>query len=308
MGVIYLLTYIFGSIFLTLASRKVILDIRDAEPIGGSLLGIAVGSGFILMAALLHTVSIKRRGDAGILENTRKLPIYWLFIAIAAWILPTIAAWIQFEMFYEDILMAPFTTIIGAIGIVLWLTSHATSTWTVRAPVITAAIALIGLPIGLFTFGYSLNHFNEHLSNVTTYTISMSSTGANNTLVTKHVFKAHDASFISENEYDIGEETRSMIGALANAEPVDVDIEEEIEAGRMKYLDDGRLVFRNDDGTWPTKSGVETFMEDFDSAIAAGITQNAENKSIERENWEKELEVRRRSGRIFTSPPTLEDK
>lgn len=293
MGVFYLLGYVFGSILVTLGGRNLLLNLRDGEPLVGALQMLAFGVAVILASAVLQALVVKRRGNAGVLDRARDIDNRFLLLAGVAWLLPTVAAWAQFESFREPIYMFPVLTIGGAIALVLGAASRFTSGWALRAPAMTCAIALVGLPVGLITVGWPMSHFRHHLSDVVVFTVD-----ENNR--TEHRFEADEPFFDEYADVGLGDETHGLLGAIARAEAVVIDVDEEIAAGRMKRLDDGSYVTANADGTFPTLSASEQLTKMLGAAIEADGVERAAKRAERRRAWEDERDRRRSGGRIFS--------
>lgn len=293
MGVFYLLGYIFGSLLLTLGGRDLILNIQEGESPEETWPLLVGGAAIVLVSAFLQALVVRRRGDSGVLDKASGLGKRFLLLAGVAWLLPTVVAWVQFESFSEPVYMFPVITIAGAVALSLGVASRATRGLSLRAPVMTSAMAVFGLPLGLVTVGLPMNHFNHHLSDVVVFTFSDAER-------TEHRFAADDPFFDEHEDVGIGDETRALLSALAGAKEVDVDVEEEIAAGRMKRLDDGSYVTANADGTFPTVSATEEFTALFDKATDADAELAAVRRSDRRAAWEDEMDRRRNGGRLFS--------
>ncbi|TXD42879.1 hypothetical protein FRC96_02325 [Lujinxingia vulgaris] len=111
------------------------------------------------------------------------------------------------------------------------------------------------------------------------------------------VFEADDASYVQELSPMIGEETGSLLSALANAK--EIDVSEEIAAGRMRRLEDGTLVRVGEDGEDIPLERWDSFDEEFDAALQADRAEASLEEAKRRADWEAEIEARRRGGRLF---------
>jgi len=293
MGVIYLLLYIFGALFVWLGARDLFADLLEGAPILGALQFAGFGAWLIAMGALLHAVVLRRRDDAGVLEELPGMSRQWFFTALVVWLLPTLVAWMQFELFVDPIRMFPMLTVAGAAVLVLGLISHALRRHSLRWPLSIATVALIGVPLGLLTVSVPLSHFNFHLSSVKVFMVG----DEYDNRPSHVVFEGDDPTYIAPLPSTIGEASGSILNALANAE--EVDVSEEIAAGRMRRLEDGTLVRVNADGSEAALNSWTTFEEDFDAALRADREKAAAEDAKLRAVWEAEIEARRRGGRIF---------
>src|SRR5690554_2104206 len=166
MGVIYLLLYIFGALFVWLGARDLFADLLEGAPILGALQFAGFGAWLIAMGALLHAVVLRRRDDAGVLEELPGMSRQWFFTALVVWLLPTLVAWMQFELFVDPIRMFPMLTVAGAAVLVLGLISHALRRHILRLTLSIATVALIGSPLLLLTVSVAVILLILHLRSV----------------------------------------------------------------------------------------------------------------------------------------------
>ncbi|QED27891.1 hypothetical protein FRD01_11720 [Microvenator marinus] len=296
MGVVYLFTYLIGAFLVFLGARNTIQDaIEGVELENLPMFGFGVL--VILLAAILQTLVIKRRGDAGLLEELADFPLKSFLLGMAAWFVPMLVTWIQFELHMNPIYFIPWLTIIGAMAVV-W----AIARWTTRShkysfSIASALVALVGLPLGAISVEAPSSHYQYHLTDLRTSFYNTS------TMVREtYDFEAQEPEFYSEQKL-IGDEMGELLSALANAK--EIDIEEEIAAGRAKYDINGEhILWLQEDGQWVKTEDRESF--DFnkamDDAAKKDAEEHAKKEAARRAAFEKELELRRRGGRLFSSP------
>ncbi|RAL20133.1 hypothetical protein DL240_18665 [Lujinxingia litoralis] len=293
MGVIYLLVYIFGSLSVWLGSRNVISAALDGESILGAMQFVGFGVWMIVLAAILHAVVLKRREDAGVLEGLN--PSRWKLLigGMLAWWVPTVAAWIQFELYIDPIRMFPFVTVVGAGAVVLWLAFRVLPQTKMMWPLATVAVTLLGIPLGLLTVSVPIKHFNHHLSSVKIRAFENSGYARSY----EGIIAAHDDTYIGGPAPLIGEEGLGVLGELADAR--EVDVEAEIAAGRLREAEDGTLIKINEDGSEEKVGTLETFDDVFQEALEADRKVASEEEARKRAAWEAEMEERRRGGRFL---------
>lgn len=296
MGVVYLFTYLIGAFLVFLGARNTIRDaIEGVELENLPMFGFGVL--VIFLAAILQTLVIKRRGDAGLLEELADFPLKSFLLGLAAWFVPMLVTWIQFELHMNPIYFVPWLTIIGAMAVV-W----AIARWTTRShkyslSIASALVALVGLPLGAISVEAPTSHYQYHLTDLRTSFYN------SNTMVQEtYDFEAQEPEFYSEQEL-IGDEMGELLNALANAK--EIDLEEEIAAGRAKYDINGEhILWLQEDGQWVKTEDRESF--DFnkvmDDAAKKDAEEHAKKEAARRAAFEKELELRRRGGRLFSSP------
>ncbi|RVU41384.1 hypothetical protein EA187_18750 [Lujinxingia sediminis] len=292
MGVLYLLIYIFGAIFVWVGSYRVLDDVLAGEPLMEAMQIGGFGVLMIVQAAILHAVVLHRRRDAGVLEAFEVPGRRWFGVAAAAWLAPILVAWAQFEWFVDPIRMFPVITVGGASALVMGGVSRLLRKHRLRWPLTIAAVALVGLPVGLLTVSLPMSHFNYHLSSVQVSMFQDHYGGLENV-----VFEADDPDYIAGHVSPIGEQTSEWLSALANAE--EVDISEEIAAGRMRRLEDGTLVRVGEHGEELRLHEWASVSKDIDMAMEADRAQAAAEEAKRRAEWEVEIEKRRQGGRLF---------
>lgn len=296
MGVVYLFTYLIGALFVFLGARDTIRNaIEGVELENLPVLGFGVL--MILMAAILQTMVIKRRRDAGILEKLTDSPLKYFLLGMAAWFVPMLVTWIQFELHMNPIYFVPWLTIIGAMAVVWAIARWTTRTHKYSLSIASAMVALIGLPLGAISVEAPSSHYMYHLTDLRT-SFYNTSTRVQET----YDFEATEPEFYSEQKL-MGDEMGELMNALANAE--EVDLEEEIAAGRAKYDTTGEhILWLQEDGQWVKTEDRETFdfNEAMDEAARKDAEEHAKKEAARRAAFEKELELRRRGGRLFSSP------
>lgn len=296
MGVVYLFTYLIGALFVFLGARDTIRNaIEGVELENLPVLGFGIL--MILMAAILQTMVIKRRRDAGILEKLTDSPLKYFLLGMAAWFVPMLVTWIQFELHMNPIYFVPWLTIIGAMAVVWAIARWTTRTHKYSLSIASAMVALIGLPLGAISVEAPSSHYMYHLTDLRT-SFYNTSTRVQET----YDFEATEPEFYSEQKL-MGDEMGELMNALANAE--EVDLEEEIAAGRAKYDTTGEhILWLQEDGQWVKTEDRETFdfNEAMDEAARKDAEEHAKKEAARRAAFEKELELRRRGGRLFSSP------
>ncbi|MBA2662447.1 MAG: hypothetical protein H0U74_09150 [Bradymonadaceae bacterium] len=299
MGVIYLLLYLLGGLIVTVGSYHLLSDILDELTLWSAFQTIGFGAAIILGAGLLHALTIRRRGNAGVLEDVAEMSGKTMGMAAAAWLLPSVAAWVQFELFIEPVHMFPIITFFGGVALAFGVCSRLMTTWPMRRAAAAMGTALFGIPLGLLAVSLPLHHFNYHLTNVHVSTRDYSSRATKT-----QVFKADDPTFKSEMVSSLGKETSALLNAIANAKTIDVA--QEVAAGRMRQLDDGSYVTVNADGSLNPVGGAGNLEHSMDEALAADRTVSAEAQAQKRREWEQEIWLRRNGGRLFSSPDRLD--
>ena len=296
MGVVYLFTYLIGALFVFLGARDTIRNaIEGVELENLPVLGFGVL--MILMAAILQTMVIKRRRDAGILEKLTDSPLKYFLLGMAAWFVPMLVTWIQFELHMNPIYFVPWLTIIGAMAVVWAIARWTTRTHKYSLSIASAMVALIGLPLGAISVEAPSSHYMYHLTDLRT-SFYNTSTRVQET----YDFEATEPEFYSEQKL-MGDEMGELMNALANAE--EVDLEEEIAAGRAKYDTTGEhILWLQEDGRWVKTEDRETFdfNEAMDEAARKDAEEHAKKEAARHAAFERELELRRRGGRLFSSP------
>lgn len=290
MGVAYLLAYVIGALLITLGANRLLNDIVAGAELMEGLVAFGGGVGIVLAAGLLQAVVIKRRGDAGMLEALPSMGKKGFIIAAAIWLLSIAWPWIQFELYWNPVDIYPLITLAGASALVFGVAQRISEKSKYRNSLATMAVAIVGVPLGLLSVALPTAHFNYHLTHVQTTT---SSTGEG---IQEHTFFADDPRFLDQETNIMSEETAELFNSLAEARPVDIDAE--IEAGRMKRLADGTVVILDREGI-----GGPAQHEDVgklvDDALEKDARAAAEQKARARAKFEAELEARRRGGRIF---------
>src|SRR5690554_3645465 len=163
MGVVYLFTYLIGALLVFLGARNTIRDAFEGVELE-SLPIFGFGVLMILLAAILQTLVIKRRGDAGLLEKLS--PLKSFLLGMAAWFVPMLVTWIQFELHMNPIYFIPWLTIIGAMAVVWAIARWVTRSHKYSFSIASALVALIGLPLGAISVEAPSSHYQYHLSDL----------------------------------------------------------------------------------------------------------------------------------------------
>ena len=291
MGVVYLFSYLLGGLAVALGTSHLLDAIRESEPILSALKFIGFGTFLIVSGGILQAIVAKRRGNDGLLGIFPPMGAKGAIIATAVWLVPLGWAWAQFEMFQNPIDMYPFLSMGGAVALAFGLGSRVAQASPMRSAIAMMVVGFVGMPAGILSLALSSSHFNYHLSDVRT-TFRDSTTRETKTFIDQ----ADDPEFLYE-ESGIGDETSEMLEAFANAKTIDVA--EEIEAGRMRMLEDGSYVVVNPDGTDAKMGGADDLSTAVDKAFAADEAAAAEKRTKAREAYEAEVEKRRLGGRLF---------
>ncbi|QAT88080.1 hypothetical protein EJ065_6552 [Corallococcus coralloides] len=292
MGVVYLLSYIFGGVAVTLGLYRLLGDLRDGSPLGGTLLIVAFGAGLVSLGGLLHVLVERRRNPGGAPRELPRMGRRMFALVGAMWALPIVAAWIQFELFIEPTYMAPDVTVLGGIGLTFGVCSRVMAKWPMRWATATMAVALIGLPLGLLGVALPIRHFTHHLTDVAMVLHD------DNSPETRTVTFNGDAPSAPAVPVGVGDEMTELLSAYANAR--EIDVAAEIAAGRMRQLEDGRYVTVNPDGTEAPIGTAAQLEQAFDDALAADDRKAAEEQAARRAEWEQEMRERKRGGRLFS--------
>lgn len=304
MAVIAILGLLLGSLLSYLASSHVIQATLAEEEVLPELPLLGVGLGIVIASSLLLALVQKRRGTAGIFGGGRA-SARLIGITAALLFVPLLAAWVQFELFWNPVHMMPVFSVLGALGLVYALSTYVFGEGAFQAAGRMSAVALIGLPLGLASVALPARHFNYHLTDVA---VSFRENVWSRQLKTR--IQEADTPDAVERPSDIGDNTLDFLSALANAE--EINVQDEIDAGRMRRLDDGSLVRVEADGTT-----LPVVQDGFGEAMALlDEAQEADKKAADEEYTarlsarDQELAQRRVGGRLFGSlftPSARED-
>lgn len=302
MGVFYLLFYIFGAALVTLGGARLIDAIWEGEGWASALQILGVGAGLVVGAAILQGLVQRRRGHAGVLDQLPALSGRGILLALAIYLGSILAAWVQFELFMEPVHMFPFVTVLSAMAMVFGLVQRVVPAGNFRWALLTAAVALFGLPVGLLGLGLPIAHFNHHLTSV-----RFSLTNPSTYETQEFNFPADAPEPPVDEVSPLGEGTLGILEALGSAE--EIDVTEEIAAGRMRRLEDGTLVTIHEDGRETTLVTGEAALGElsaaFDRAWAEDEERAARERAERRAAWEREMLLRKRGGRLFSRPDEL---
>lgn len=238
----------------------------------------------------------RRRGEGGFLQNLPGFSRKFWAAAIGAWLGPVVLAWIQFELHWEPVWMFPIITVGGALATSYAVFSHATRSRMLRWPATTVGMAVFGLPLGLLAVALPLAHFNYHLTTVKSQSTNW------NTGKTRTYEWAPSEPTMPETPSPLGDEVSALLRAFAEAEVV--DIQDEIAAGKMRRHDDGSLVRVHPNGTeTPIEQGAPGELpEAVDAAFSADARADAQRLAAERAEWNRQMDLRRKGGRLFSRP------
>ncbi|AKQ69154.1 hypothetical protein A176_006066 [Myxococcus hansupus] len=292
MGVVYLLLYLAGGGLLTLSVSRFLQDALNGAPLAESAPLVALGMGLVCFAALLHAVTLRRRNPDGPSAALPRMGRVAFALAGVMWAMPILIGWLQFELFINPIQMAPHLMFLGGLFLVFCVCTHVTATWRMPVVATTAGVALFGLPLGLLGAALPIGHFNHHLSDVV--------------LLMSDPMTGEDRSVLSERadvpmppqEMNPHKNVMDLAAALGNARQI--NIEEELAAGRMKQLDDGSYVVVNPDGSEAALESAAAFDEALDEAVEADKRQAFEAEAARVAEWERQMRQRRPGGRLFT--------
>jgi hypothetical protein len=297
MGVAYLLTYIAGALLVVAGSTRLLNDLLSGSDLteGGSVFldGVVV----ILAGGILQAVVIGRRGDAGVLDDLPPAGSRVLILGAIAWLASVTWPWIQFELFWNPIRIYPLITLLASSASVFALAHRIFRQSKLRVSFATMSVALLGVPLGLLSVIVPAAHFNHHLTDVRTSTYSTSGG------VRDHTFSGSDA-FLSEHESEsLGDETARLLDAIGQAEPIDV--EADIEQGRLMRLEDGTLVIL-DEEHFAAMADQQEVAKRLEDALEEDRKKAAQDRARESARALAEMNERRLGGRIlgFTPPDT----
>jgi len=295
MGVMALLAYLAGAGVLTLGARHVLLDLLSGEAWDSSLQVLLVGTLLVAAAAVLHALVIRRRGHGGLLSSEA----HWLQASAGIggllWLLPLLAAWLQFEFFVEPVRLFPLPAVLGAMLMVYAIGARLMRQWTWVQPLSMVGVALLGMPLGLLSVALPAAHFQHHLSSVSMQ-MALPGVGQAQTY-------APPASDLSPapSLRGTGPGTLEFLEALAQARPIDVQAE--LAAGRLRRLPDGSLVVVADDGSEsPVGTGQDLEMA-LDAAVRADGEAADKAALAEEAAWQAALRERREGGRWLGRQP-----
>lgn len=269
MGVIYLLAYIAGGLFVTAGGWNVTRSVLDGSPLAPQLQLVLVGIALVVVAALLHAWTEKRRNAGQPYEPIEPPTTLSLAIALAVWALPIITAWIQFELFLNPIRMAIEMTVLGGVVFAFLLARRLLKPGPLRGPGTMVVVALFGVPFGLVGAVLPLSHFTHHLSDVAV-TIFAKAYSPYTKTVTFHRDTVTAPSDPAPN-YDA---TLDLGAAIADARPADPDVEATGNAADLERM--------------------------LESAYAADRERNDAERDARLGAWHGEVERRKRGGRLIT--------
>lgn len=296
MGVFYLLFYLLGAALVTFGATELAGAVLEGEGWSRGLTAAGLGGLVIAGGGLLQALVARRRGGTGLLETLSPMRgrtvVSWLGLYLGS----IVAAWVQFELYAEPVHMFPFLTVPAALAVVFGLATRVLRTGRLRGVWLASSLALVGLPVGLLGVVLPAAHFNHHLSSVKFVLTDP------HTHESREVTLPADAPNPPEAEVALGEETLGFLHALANAK--EVDVAEELAAGRMLQLEDGRYVIVDEDGRErPVEAGAaEKLTEQLGLSVEADTAAGLQKYAAQRELWEREMERRRRAGRLFSRP------
>lgn len=291
MVILYVLLYLFGSLLVFFGGRSAMRDALSASSLEGLSI-LAFGVGMVVAAAALQIYEVRRRGDSALPEERPELPLKLLTLAFLAWSMPLTISWIQFERHVNPIYFFPWLTVGGAVAVV-WVAVR-WGTWRSQYSnvVSTLLVALIGLPFGAFSVEALNSHFHHHLTDL------------------RIIFYNHDTELMDTRDFEapepvfyardpgVGAQMGELFDALSDAKPV--DIWQEIDQGRAKIDEDGETILWLRDGKWVASTPLnEAALEE---AAAADAQEHAKKEAIRRAAFNRELELRRQGGRLFSSP------
>ena len=298
MGVIYLLGHFLGAGLITLGLYRFSADLFDgADPtLGINILGI----GLLIGAAsgILQAV-VTQKGDGeevkGMSEKTLLQGPIGFFLAVVFWLAPMIWAWVQFELFWDPIRFHIFASIFGACALAFWIARRVTSSKKYRGAILSVSISMVGLPLGILSVQGLSSHFLHHLSDVKL--VGVSTRYNTYSEPDKNILKASPPSSHYQKKI-VQDKTLEFLDALSNAELVDV--EAEIEAGRMKRLEDSTLVRVGEDGSHlPVAADMDKLNQLREDAFKRDERADAQDAQRHRQAHEARIKRLREGGRIF---------
>lgn len=287
MGVVYLLAYVLGAVSTAFGYRNLIDDVLDGEDPLQNWGLLAFGATTIALAALLHAITERRLRTENPLPQGTPVSRGFVAVAVALWLGPLVVSWLQFEAFVDPIHMFPVATVVGSLGVVYALARSAFAAMQLRRVALLVAFAAVGLPVGMLTVGLPMAHFRHHLSGV-----AIVVWGTRTTPPKTDILEAESPE--PEEIPVVGAGTLELINALANAVPVEVDVAEEIAAGRMRREEDGSITILGDDGQ-PQGDVFGRLQEEAKREDDAA-------REIAHAEYRERVRRQRLGGRLFSSP------
>lgn len=288
MGIAYLLAFISGAFLITIGTHRLIDDMLTRADLMEALIALSGGIFVIILAGVLLSVVASRRDDEGMLSHLEPMGWRGFVTASVLWLGPLIWAWIQFERFVTPVELFPKLSIIGACAFAFGVTQHAFKKSRFRTAMSTTAIALFGIPAGVLSVALPTAHFNHHLTPVKTSTYGAGQDMSFHPLLLEDPRRDDVTSILDE-------ETAGLLSALANAEPVEIDVQAEIEAGRAR-LEDGSLVLLDEEGEPIPRANLDDL---FDSANSKDDEASDRARTEEIRRFDAMVRERSQGGRIF---------
>ena len=300
MGVIYLLGHFFGAVLIALGIYRFTADLADGADLTAGAMMLGIGLLIAAISGLIQAAVAPENDGEEEKITTGKSPLrgpVGLLLAVVFWLGPVIWAWVQFELFRNPIIFYIFGTIFGACALAFWVAQHLIFSQRYRSAILTVSISMVGLPLGIFSVQSFSSHFLHHLSDVKFVGVGSRYNSNSTPDPDKNILKASPPSSPYQKKI-IQDKTFEFLEALSSAELVDV--EAEIEAGRMKRLEDSTLVRVAEDGSHiPVSGNNDNFNQVIEDAFQRDERADAEDLQRHRQENEARIKALREGGRIF---------
>lgn len=307
MGVIYLLVYVIGSFMVTRAFATLLDSVYDGSSMKGGLESLAKGAGIIGLAVVLHVLAELRRRKAETSSETSEAApettpttetpetkpgakYRALYVSAAVWAAPNIAAWIQFELFRDPIVMIGFPTLVGGYLLTFFVCSRVMANWRMPWVGIMVALAFIGSPLAWLGNSVFIKHFNHHLSTVVE-PVSRTKQGEYREPIVSRG-SAPDRPMMWG-----GGIPQELMAELSEAKSL--DLEKELETGGVRRTPEGGYVKVLSDGTERRLRSMAELAQALKDASAAEDQRAADAEAA----WERQVRQLQRGGRLFSRAP-----
>ncbi|AKQ69153.1 hypothetical protein A176_006065 [Myxococcus hansupus] len=306
MGIIYLLVYVIGSFMVTLAFSGLLDSVYDGSSMKSGVESLAKGAGVIGVAAVLHVLVSRRRTEAmssaapeetvpdatPATETAEAKPgskYRAIYVSAAVWAAPNIAAWIQFELFRDPIVMIGFPTLVGGYLLTFFVSALVVANWRIPWVGIMVALAFIGSPLAWLGNSVFIKHFNHHLSTVVE-PVSRTKKGEYRDPIVSR------GSAPDRPVWGGGIPTELMAEV---SEAKTLDLEKELETGGVRRTPEGGYVRVLSDGTERRLRSMAELAQALKDASAAEDQRAAEAEAA----WERQVRQLKRGGRLFSRAP-----
>lgn len=282
LGVCAVFLYLAGSLALVLAALRA--GASDSFPVALERASGAVGIGLLLIGFGIVLQLLRDRHEP---RPVGPHTFSWGPVAgaMAVLLLPLAAAWTQFELFRDEIWMAPVLSIGGGIYLGMALGRRFGGSRHARTATMVL-VSVLGLPLAILSFGLPTQHFRRHGSAVS-YVVARTRYDQR-----AYTFEADLPQAPTAETAGAGSGTLGLVGALAEAKTVET-----------KTVD-GVLLVKGEDGVFhPAETtSMEALFEEAEAEDEAERAAQLETYQRALEAHEREVERLRRSGRLFSAP------